>query len=360
MFYNPDTTNGVIRLAHNEPIELFCSDSFLSPFSGTQTLIATCQANNQFLVNGKSYAFQSINCTREVEHTARLSNNADNLCTGTLAHIEIGFEVHDRFLKVMDVCHDMELESTAYTFYPQYPENNGFQRSFPRPSFIPGNFFNGRNVDRLYFGFIQRQTISTIIGEEIVERLWDNDKDFFLARGHLAARSDFIFGSQQRATFYFMNAAPQWHSFNSGNWERIESGLKVFVANRNIYTDMYTGTFGIQQLADSNGVEHELFLDFDRNGNGLIPVPKYFYKIIIDKQSGRGLAFVGVNNPHATASDVTSGKYTLCTDISDQVTFINWNRERLSMGYSYACEVNELVSVLGHLPASVRATGLLL
>lgn len=347
-------------MTHNEPIELFCSHSFDTPFTGVQTITATCQANTQFSVNGKTFEFSSLNCTEQVTHTARLSDNRDNLCTGTLAHIEIGFNVHDRFLKVMDVCHDRTLESTAYTYYPQFPENNGFQRSFPRPSFIPGNFYGGRNVDRLYFGFIQRQTIGEIIGPQIVEKLWDNDRDFFLARGHLAARSDFIFGSQQRATFYFMNAAPQWHSFNSGNWERIESGLKVFVANRNIFTDMYTGTFGIQQLADANGVEHELYLDFDRNGNGLIPVPKYFYKIIIDQESGRGLAFVGVNNPHATSADIASGKYTLCTDVSDRVNFINWNQQNLAMGYSYACDVNELVSVLGHLPTSVRATGLLL
>ena len=44
----------------------------------------------------------------------------------------------------------------------------------------------------------------------------------FLARGHLAAKSDFVFATAQRATFFFTNAAPQWQPFNAGNWNFLE------------------------------------------------------------------------------------------------------------------------------------------
>jgi DNA/RNA endonuclease G (NUC1) len=81
---------------------------------------------------------------------------------------------------------------------------------------------------------------------ELAERYVHDEH--FLSRGHLAARADFIFGSQQRATFYYVNAAPQWHRFNAMNWEALEHSVRVLVGKRNINLDVYTGTFGIATL----------------------------------------------------------------------------------------------------------------
>lgn len=46
--------------------------------------------------------------------------------------------------------------------------------------------------------------------------------DFYLTRGHLAARSDFIYRPMQRASYNFLNVAPQWLTFNGGNWAILE------------------------------------------------------------------------------------------------------------------------------------------
>lgn len=54
----------------------------------------------------------------------------------------------------------------------------------------------------------------------MVDRYLTNNQ--FLARGHLTAKSDYIFASGQRATFFFTNAAPQWQPFNAGNWNNLE------------------------------------------------------------------------------------------------------------------------------------------
>lgn len=43
--------------------------------------------------------------------------------------------------------------------------------------------------------------------------------DHYLARGHLAPDGDFIDAASQDASYYFMNTAPQFQSFNNGNWK---------------------------------------------------------------------------------------------------------------------------------------------
>lgn len=78
-------------------------------------------------------------------------------------------------------------------------------------------FLGRRNVDNLYTQVTQRRTLSGILGEEVVDRLYSLHANAFLARGHLMANTDNIFGSQMRASFYFINAQPQWQVFNGKN-----------------------------------------------------------------------------------------------------------------------------------------------
>ena len=358
-FLYPQRRNGIIVLNYNEEIELFCSSRFVAPFNYTQFLIVKCTNDNLFKAEGKTVPFSSFACTSYVPHLARRSNET---CFNSSAIFEFGFQIADgRFLPMMKMCHNEVQESTLWTQYPQIPANAGFQRTFQRPRFTSGPMFGGRNVDRLYIGVIQRQTIGGLIGPSRVEQLWNDEKNLFLARGHLAARADFIYASQQRATFYIANVAPQWHSFNVGNWLALEISLRGYVADNNINTEIYTGTFGVQQLRDENRVLREIFLDFDRNRNGLIPAPVLYYKVVIEPISQRGIVFIGVNNPHTTIEEIRS-KYIICRDVSSLVTYINWKRNDLTQGFSYACEVEDFVQAIGYqLPANVKAVnGLLL
>lgn len=357
-FLIPATRNGIVSMSVNQNVELFCSGSFVAPFPNTRLLTARCAGNNRFIVNERNFAFSELACTAQLTRTARI-NPSQQTCRNNATQMELGYSVAaNRFLSIMDVCHDQFLERTLYSHYIQTPANSGFQRGAPRPSFITGPFF-GRNVDRLYTGAVQRVTIGGILGASRVTALWDDSRSFFLARGHLAANADFIFATHQRATFFFVNASPQWQSFNAGNWERIEAGVRAFVANRNMNTEIYTGTFQTATKADVNGIQRELFLDFAADGRGLIPVPRYFYKVVIGELHRRGVVFIGVNDPHLTQADVNSGRFNICRDVSSQINYINWNIGNLAMGYSYACDVNEFVNVVGHLPLSVRTTGLL-
>lgn len=172
---------------------------------------------------------------------------------------------------------------------------------------------------------------------------------------------DHIYGSQQRATFYFVNVAPQWHRFNSGNWESIEHGTRTMLAERNITADIYTGTYGTLSMENSVGEWKQIYLHFDKNGNGLLPVPKLFYKLIIDQTSDKGIVLIGVNNIHTNMENIMHDGYIICSDISEQIEWIPWDRKSIMKGYSYACNVDEFLNVIGgNLPSNIKPISSLL
>lgn len=75
----------------------------------------------------------------------------------------------------------------------------GYQRSYPRPTFITGGHFNGKNVDVLYSRNVQRETIAGLIGSFGKAQFFvEPTSDIFMARGHLAAKVDFIYGAHVR------------------------------------------------------------------------------------------------------------------------------------------------------------------
>lgn len=154
-----------------------------------------------------------------------------------------------------------------------------------------------------------------------------------------------------------MNAAPQWQVFNGGNWQTVESAIKNFVADRNIEVDAYTGTYGTTTLLDEKNKPHEIFLAFDENNNGLIPVPKLYYKILVDRKTQNGIVLIGVNNPYLDLKEILSD-YVICKDVSDQINWVPWDKTNIKLGYSYACDVNEFMAVVKHIP-DLNVKGLL-
>lgn len=261
--------------------------------------------------------------------------------------------------RLYTVCHNVDDGVTRWVHYTQNPENQGFQRAFGNIDFIQGPlFYSGLSVNNLYTRNQQRRTIATILGSDrLAGELIQPSGDLFLSRGHLAARSDFIFGNHQLASFYFVNAAPQWQSFNGGNWATLEDHLKRYIARRNINTEIYTGTFGLLTFPDIRGVHQPIHLSV-ANNRRRIPVPQVFYKVVINARNRAGIAFIGINNPYASLQDIQRN-YTLCRNVMERVNYIPWSRN-LRLGYLYACSVSEFARAIGHLPQLPPTDNLLL
>jgi len=158
----------------------------------------------------------------------------------------------------------------------------------------------------------------------------------FLSRGHLVAKADFVYGAQQRSTFWFLNVAPQWQTFNGGNWNSLEISIRNFADSCHLDLDVYTGVHGQMTMTDINGEQQPIYLHPE---NAVIPVPKFYWKVIYDPLSKRGTAFVGLNDPFITL--VTDDVY-LCTDISEMITWLLWKPYNITSGISYACSVPDL------------------
>ena len=54
----------------------------------------------------------------------------------------------------------------------------------------------------------------------------------YFARGHLSPDAAFIYDAEQDATYYFMNVAPQFQSFNNGNWKSLEMATRKYAEEK--------------------------------------------------------------------------------------------------------------------------------
>lgn len=203
----------------------------------------------------------------------------------------------------------------------------------------------------------QKTTIATVVGNDLADKYITNLQ--YLARGHLAAKTDFIYASGQRATFYFINAAPQWQPINAGNWNWLEQNLRTRIGEAGYQTVVYSGTFGVTQLRDQNDTLVDIYLYRDANNNPQIPVPLYYYKVVHDASRRIGTAFVTINNPYYTETEVQA--LTFCTDRCLNNTafdWLKWDQNNIEIGYSFCCTIDEFRRTIPHLP-SFSVDGLL-
>lgn len=257
----PDPTD-TVRLVNGELLDMFCPGvGFAAPFDNRTRVTAQCLQNKYFLVDDVIHPFSDFTCTQWATFTA-LRTGKD--CNGGTDLVKVGFEVEDGgFLQTYELCHDAEAEATRYVHHVLYPSSYDYQHGVARPSFIELDFYGGRDVNTKYTQVQQNITISGILGID-ASPYFNYTDDRILARGHMIAKTDTIFGAAQMSTFLFINVAPQWQTFNGGNWEKVESSVRKFVADRNLTTDCYTGTYGVSTLPDVDGVERSFIWTLTR------------------------------------------------------------------------------------------------
>lgn len=136
--------------------------------------------------------------------------------------------------------------------------------------------------------------------------------------------------------------------------------MKKFLKKRKLNADLYTGTYGVMVYPDVHKKEQEIFLALnEKTGQRQIPAPRFYYKVLIADEIQAGIVFIGVNNPYLTLNMIKS-KYILCPDVSAQVGYIDWQPKNITIGYSYACSINEFTKVVKDLPHIPKYSKLLI
>lgn len=348
-FFLPEDTSGTITFNAGDVVTLACTRSNLIIDETVTTLTiasATCVSGTKFSVNGQTASFETIVCSSYPYHTAQYTGRT---CEDNFREIEVGFQVEtNRFLVLMNICFDDASQNAIYSWYNLTAAIGGYQRGFPRPSFLQGTFYSvgTPNVNTLYTRAQQRITINGLLGLDSANTTYVHaTNDYYLARGHLTAKADYVYGSQHRLTFYFVNVAPQWQTFNGGNWERLESSVRSFASDRALDLLVYTGTYGVTTLPHAQTKEEiKLYLYLDENNNNGIAVPQLYWKFVYEPVTKAGVVFVGINNPYQETFE------PLCTDISDIYDWLSWKKEDQKAGYSYACEVEEFRKAVDYFP----------
>ncbi|CAB4067048.1 unnamed protein product [Lepeophtheirus salmonis] len=115
-------------------------------------------------------------------------------------------------------------------------------------------------IDELFYGTLW--TKHYVEGQNIEMR----DK----YSGHLSPDSAFVYDGEQEGTYFFVNVAPQYQSFNKGNWLALEYAVRDLAKNQYSKLTVYTGTYEILELH-----QKQIFLLEKK----FIPVPRYFWKM---------------------------------------------------------------------------------
>ncbi|CAH2257289.1 jg26108 [Pararge aegeria aegeria] len=358
-FLTPSSNSGLVRLNVGEEIIISCTGAnrlirHPNVVSNVHTATARCVNNN--LVSGAGWlsgnqAFGQITCSSHAVFEAQQTNQR---CFNNNVVIRVGFIVNNVFHVHYWSCFNPTRMEVLYVWYNQDDTNGIFQSGVDRPSWLAGPFFPGVNINTIYTQNNQRQVIANLLGSNMVDRYITSNQ--FLARGHLAAKTDYVFATGQRSTFYFINAAPQWQPFNAGNWMSLEANLRRRIAAARYNTVIYTGTFGVTQLRNSAG----RLVDIHLHSNNRVPVPQYFYKVVYDASRRQGTAYISINNPYYTLAEARQLQF--CTDRcrnNAAFNWINWQPDRVDIGYSFCCTIPDFRRRIAHVPNFNVANGLL-
>ncbi|KAF4527394.1 hypothetical protein B566_EDAN016137, partial [Ephemera danica] len=334
-FWLPQTGDQV-TVPEGTAIIFACPGGTLSGPGGTEATLTCIGGSSWQSSSGSTYSFSSLTCSREPFHDARISaTKTCNINVPNTDLMEIGFELaNGDFYIIIETCFDTVNLDTLYTVHMQTPAIGGVQSGYPRPGWVQGPWYGNMDVDYQYSCTGQTEAFTIALGSaSLVNTYVDCGSDEFISRGHTTAKSDFVYGVHQRATFWFLNVAPQWQTVNGANWNTLEINTRALADTYPNDLWVWTGTHGVTTLPDINGNDAELYIYYENGVTPKLRVPEFFWRVVYDPVSQRGTAFVGMNNPHI--STVTP----VCPDVCDQITWETWNANNQANGFGYCCEV---------------------
>ncbi|XP_050311205.1 uncharacterized protein LOC126746855 [Anthonomus grandis grandis] len=354
----PDSSTHLTSIETLDKINIACPGNHLMhqgvPIG--ESIEVTCETGETFKYQEENVNFYSLRCESIPKNIVRYTHNK---CLEGGEEIEIGYELTDKgdgFIRQIKICFN------SLTLIPLYSHYNltktiGYRDSGVARVFFEENGFypTSANLDTLYRKDFQRSTINNLLS------LPNNSFNYikpsgetFINRGHLTAKGDFVYAFQQLATFHYVNSAPQWASFNGGNWNEVEISVRDYANRYKADLQVFTGVHGVSSLSNQYG-KTDLYLHTIK-GKMLLPVPRLFWKLLYDPERDAGVVLIGVNNAH----ELDEGRDIICKDVFNKISWLNRKLERqhhdIGLGYVYACTVSDFMEVVNTFPRITVST----
>ncbi|XP_063923882.1 uncharacterized protein LOC135138003 [Zophobas morio] len=261
-----------------------------------------------------------------------IPTNPDIRCANFYTPIQIGYMVNNHFVSVLTTCFNHLVLTPVYTRHELTPWARRGNNGDPPDVFQSSAFYNGIDVNNLY-----ATSTDIIHGLGFATYPIPNNP---LNTGDLAPNADFLYQFQRDATFSYLNVAPQWTRFNSGNWERLENGIALLTQRRNNgVATVLTGTLNILTLTEGDFTESIYLLPGDQK----LPVPEFFWKFVLYPTVAEQYVFFGSNIPDRAPNFIP----TICAQDALQEAQTAWGLGGIdntdpSLGIIYACRAAEV------------------
>ncbi|XP_046667668.1 uncharacterized protein LOC124359179 [Homalodisca vitripennis] len=309
--------------------------------SGEQSAYVKCKGG-KLTVGNRPATKETLSCTNSVAYSSVMVT--DDTCgsgddTGVI--VQLGYQLDDKsWFPLIDVCHNIERSVTLYAAHYLYGQSlKGAVKSNDRRKFSRGPkvLFPNVSPDSVYTRKGQEKAFDRILGDD-GHKLYINNTSF-LARGHLAPDADFIYNSGQLLTYYYVNVAGQWQNFNAGNWLIIENAVRDLAVKVDETLRVFTGTYGILKLTNSNGDQRMIYLEPTKK---LIAVPEVYWKLVQHPVTKSCTVVVGSNNVFLTQPP---------TPICSTATPEGWpTLTNLAKGYVYYCDYDSFKKTVPYVP----------
>lgn len=213
-------TARIINLSEGQQVTVSClGNGNALTATGLQLNPATCVASSNLqLADGTELSYSQLGCLVQNHEILVESGTCAN---GPGTFIRNGWDFGGEFIPLFDMCHDEALALNYYSIDTVFGRSaNADDKANDRPSFSQDVYFPGLSVNTLYTQAEQTKTIAMIVGSDALAAQYIKpNTEYYMSRGHLAPDGDFIDAGSQDASYYFMNTAPQFQTFNNGNWK---------------------------------------------------------------------------------------------------------------------------------------------
>ncbi|XP_066941245.1 uncharacterized protein [Macrobrachium rosenbergii] len=336
----------MIRITSGSDLTLACPGTVISSL-GLESTDATCLGGKLLNIEGQEWNIVELGCQKKPRETIHRN-------MGVCGHDEtgiyelIGFDIAHTgyFYESVRICFDPVSETTLFTENIIHGASVSAKDIEPtRPSFKTSTGFFTVSMATVYSQSSQLELMKTLLKDDaLAESIINPSKEFYFAKGHMSPDADYATEPEQDATYYYINALPQWQAFNNGNWKRLEYAVRDLAEMHGTDLTIYSGGWGVLQLDDINGNPVEIYLGLS-GGETVVPAPALTWKVVYEKETNRAAAVVGINNPH-----ITEAPAHLCADLCSSLTWVDFDFGDLGHGYTYCCKVADLRAAIPNVP----------